>query len=346
MEKSFKIRNGRVSALVQEPPPLPSTNVCEIEDEDNDDDERELLIPSIDFEKARYIPLEQKLASEVSDKDFSTYLSATSNQLSCIDDPSTWNVSDICVDEAEDHSLFSNKVESQFLNVLDKQEEEFDQFPSFHQFCRSSNNTTIQPNFNDYNKAFFHASNILDPVDENTAFFREMVQKKKNNIFDPNHHVHYLLCEEWVRRNELGLRNIYFSTLPKDQPITVNMAIPLFTRYHGRDSIIMRMECTEWPLYFSDPTGIKTFKDCIRPPWLLDYIYTVMLSSVKNREEHFNQINILESPHLWNNHVRMILLSTNLPVALLHPVELETEEGNYFPVTPKEFSDWLLTNNF
>ncbi len=335
MNQSFQIKGGKLlrRASTPTPPATPSAPPLSPRsfNENNLEGMEELKIPS----------LENMLACDVPDNQFEDYMSATANQQSCVEFPGEWNYEDYSgnVDEIDDSSMFSNKIETQFIQVLDEQEkqykkEQINNFPCFHQFNNVASNHVINPVFNDYNKAFFHASNVLDPVDENTSFYREMLRQKKQNIFDPHYHVHYSLCQEWIQRNEIGLRNIYFSTLPRDEAITVQMATPLFTRYHGRDSIIMRMDCLEWPLYFTDPTGIKTFKDCIRPPWLLDYIYTVMLSTINKEEVKEN--NVMESPHLW----------TNLPVALLHPVELETEEGNYFPVTPKEFADWLTSNNF
>ena len=272
--------------------------------------------------------LELKLPHEVLDNEMEAYLSATANQ------QSQWDTTGITADEYEDSSLFSSHLENQYLQEMENNPYEL-------------NKTFVdyEPCFETYEEEFFHASDCLNLPTEDLSFQQEMLRTKRMNLFDPNNIVHYKLCEEWNQRNEKGLRKIYFSHIPKDKKLTVSETIGLFTRYHGRDSIIMRMTCLKWPMYLNDPTGIMTFKDCDRPSWLLDYIYTIMLSTIQTNK-YFNKMTLLENPKLWNNHVRRVLLTTNLPLPLLHPVELETEEGNYFPITNLEFADWLESNDF
>ena len=295
-------------------------------------------------------PIEHHHPHEIDDQHIDEYISATANQQSWVDQS-------IYVDEVENPSLFSSTLERQYMEEMDNQNvTEFEPFPSFEPFepfepspynhfdtQLNASSQPYDPTFQRYEEDFFHANNCLDPPEDSQVFHKEILRAGTANIFDPNNNAHYVLCKEWIQRNEKGLRKIYFSNLPVGATLTVDMVIPLYTRYHGRDSIIMRLTCLEWPIYLTDPTGIKTFKDCIRPPWLLDYIYTIMLSSIQ-LDKYFNKITILENSNMWNDHVKKILLTTNLPIALLHPVELETEEGNYFPVTPKEFSVWLQSN--
>ena len=160
------------------------------------------------------------------------------------------------------------------------------------------------------------------------------------NMYDPYNSIQRKLCMEWTHRHEVGLRNIYFPNMESARVITLEDVCGLYVRYRGRDSPLLRMSFADWPLMNEDPTGINTLKDTDRPKWLLNYIYTLLLA-----EGH--GFDILRRPQLWSLKVKNIVIATNLPLPLLHPVELETEEGNpYFPVTGPEFDNWIKTNKF
>lgn len=323
MTKSFSIRNGKIE-------PFKSS------------------MDSPQNKKAKNIPSSHLFPQDMesmTDAEFNEYMSNTSNVSSFLEDDPTesWMPDEYKLKQIEEEEQEDTAVELKipympaFVDEIDNPTMFSNDYPIFHQ-------TELSMDLpNNFNKISFHASQCMKLPDENSVFFHHMVKYKKKNLFDPYFNLHRKLCEEWIKRHERGLRQTYFSFKKWNEELTVEEVAPIFVRYHGRDSIVLQMETYPWPLKRTDPSGKLTFKDCDRPLWLLKYIYTIMLSTLDNEKE---KEDVLFHPEKWNSHVNEILFSTNLPYSMLHPIELETEEGNYFPVTPKEFSEWLTQNNF
>lgn len=209
---------------------------------------------------------------------------------------------DIVCDEIEDPSLFSSSMKN-WNNTIASQKGHGLKFP----FPRTP------PRSNNKFEWMMRRYNMISPLDPNLSY-----QK--------------ILCRNWIHRHEVLLRRIYFPHVPKDSNISIHQAVDLYVRYQGADSTIMSQTLLSWPFQEEDPRGTKTFDGCPRPPWLLDYLYSWL-------SNNFISIN---SPETWSYEFKNMLISTNLPMSLLHPVELESELGrNYFPVTSKDFSEWI-----
>lgn len=199
-----------------------------------------------------------------------------------------------------------------------------------------SNNHTSWGNAYNHNRVYPRFPFPRAPSRESNKFAWLMKRYNMGTILDPTFSQQRILCREWIQRHEVLLRRIYFPKLDRERAISINMAADLYARYQGADSPIMSQKLLPWPLREEDPQGIKTFDGCPRPPWLLDYLFSWL-------SNHFIS---LTAPDSWGSCFKNMLISSNLPMSLLHPVELESELGrNFFPVSSRDFSNWIITQD-